>query len=91
MVAPRDIPVVIVLEHVHDLVRTGTTVIDVTENMKLVDGEALDDICNSDDEGIGPSCIDDRVDDDVDVSSLVRILRTLMEQFLNDIGEVLGQ
>ena len=50
MVAPRDIPVVIVLEHVHDLVRTGTTVIDVTENMKLVDGEALDDICNSDDD-----------------------------------------
>ena len=71
--------------------RSWTAVIDVSENMQLVDGESLDDVCDGNDKGISPSRVDDRINDDVDVCGLVRILRAFMEQFLNDIREVFGQ
>ena len=80
----------IVLKQVQDFMRSWTAVIDVSENMQLVDGESLDDVCDGNDKGISPSRVDDRINDDVDVCGLVRILRAFMEQFLNDIREVFG-
>ena len=40
---------------VHDLVCTGTSIVDVTEDMQLVDGQTLDHITDSADEVVGPS------------------------------------
>jgi len=76
---------VIVLQHIHDFVRPGSTVIDVTENMELVDGESLDDVGNGNNKGIGAPRVDDGVDNHVDICSLVRIFRALMEQFLDNV------
>ena len=41
----------IVLKQVQDFMRSWTAVIDVSENMQLVDGESLDDVCDGNDKG----------------------------------------
>ena len=44
VVAPGDIPRVVALEHIHDLVGAGSTVVDVAKDVELVNGQLLDDL-----------------------------------------------
>ena len=91
MVSPCDVPRVISLKQVHDAVRARTTVVYITQYVQLVDGKTLDDIGNGHDEVVGTTCGNDGVDNYVDIVGLVLVFRPLVEQFLNDVGEVLRQ
>ena len=91
VVAPLDVPTVVVTQRVHDDVRTGASVVDVAQDVQLVDGQPLYHLGYGHDEVVGPARGDDSVHDDVHVGRLVSVLRVLMEQFLDDIGEVGGQ
>ena len=62
-----------------------SSVVDVTKDMELVDGQALDDITDGTDKVVGTTGRDNRIDNHTDVSSLVVIRETLVKQFLNDI------
>ena len=88
MISPLDIPGVILSQRVHDLMRSGTSVVDVSKDMQLVDGESLYHITDSTDEIISPASRDDSVYDYCHICCLVDIISPLMEQFLDDIGEV---
>ena len=59
--------------------------------MKLVDRKALDYVGYSHYEVVGTTCRYNGVDDDVDVVGLVGIVGTLMQEFLNNIREVMRQ
>ena len=91
VVAPLDIEVVVVAEGVHDDVGARTAVVDVAHDVQRVDGEALDEVAQGHDEVIRPPGADDGGDDDVDVGLLVGVDARLVEQLLDDVGEVAGQ
>ena len=50
MIAPLDVPAVVAAHLVEDDMRTRTTVVDIAQDMQLVDGKALDDIGDGNDE-----------------------------------------
>ena len=66
----------------------GPSVEDVAEDVKLVDGQPLDDVADGYDEVVGTAGVDNGVDDALYVGCLVDVLATLVEQFLDDVGEV---
>ena len=78
----------VLAQGVHDDVGSRSSVIDVAQDMQLVDGQTLDDVADGHDEVVGASCGDDGIDDDTDVGGLVAVAQALVEQFLDDIGEV---
>ena len=59
--------------------------------MKLVDGKALDDIAQGDDEIVGSAGGYDSVHDSCYIFCLVIIVGALVEQFLDDITEISGK
>ena len=59
--------------------------------MKLVDGKALDDIAQGDDEIVGSAGRYDSVHDSCYIFCLVIIVGALVEQFLDDITEISGK
>ena len=56
VVAPLDIPRVVLAQGVHDDVGTRTTIVDVAQNMQLVDCEALDNVTDGADKIVGTTC-----------------------------------
>ena len=91
VVAPLYVPGVVLAQGVHNLVGSRAAVVDVAEDVELVDGEPLYDVTDGADEVVGASGGDDGVDDDADVGSLVLVVAALVEQLLDDVGEVLWQ
>ena len=91
MVSPLDIEVVIVAQGIHDNVWAGTSVKDISQNVKHVNGKPLYQVAESDDEVISPVGIDDGADNDIDVGLLVGVHAAFMQQLLNDVGELFGQ
>ena len=91
VVAPLDVDVVEVAERVHDEVCARTAVVNVAEDVQAVNGQALDEIAEGDDEVVGAARADDGADDDVEVGLLVVVIGTLVQEFLNNIGVFLGQ
>ena len=85
VVAPLDIPRVILSEGIHDDVCPRASVVDVAQDMQLVDGKALDDVADSDDEVVSPACRYDGIDDDVHIGRLVMIGKTFVKQLFDDI------
>ena len=75
----------ILSEGIHDDVCPRASVVDVAQDMQLVDGEALDDVADGNDEVVSPACRYDSIDNDVHISRLVMIGKTLMKQLLDDI------
>lgn len=90
VVAPGDVPVVVTGQDVEDGVGTGTSVINVTKDVELVDDEALDDVADGDDKLVGAANLDDRGDDRSHIVDFVLRVGMLMEQLLDDVGEVRG-
>ena len=70
---------------------TRTSVVDIAEDMELVDSKALDDITDGADEIVGTTRRDNRIDDNADVGSLVVVGEALVQQLLDDIGEIVRQ
>ena len=91
MIAPLDVPGVILAQRVHNLVGSRAAVVDVAEDVELVDGQPLYHVADGADEVVGSACRDDGVDDHGHIGGLVLILRTLVQQFLDDVAEVLGE
>ena len=77
-------------QDVEDGVGTGTSVINVTKDVELVDDEALDDVADGDDKLVGAANLDDRGDDRSHIVDFVLRVGMLMEQLLDDVGEVRG-
>ena len=91
VVAPLYVPRVVLAQRVHDDVGARSAVEDVAQDVELVDGQPLYDVAECYDEVVGASCGDDGIDNDVDVGGLVVVLGALVEQLLDDVGEVLRQ
>ena len=85
MIAPLNVPRVILSEGVHDFMGTWTTIVDITKNMQLVDGQTLNHITDSADEVVCTTCGNDGVHDDSHIGSLVDIVGAFVKQFLDDI------
>ena len=81
----------VVAERVHNQVGTWSAVINVAEDVQTVDGQALDEVADGYDEMVGAARADDGLDDDVEVSLLVVVLRRLVQQFLNDVCKFFRQ
>ena len=82
---------VVAAEAVHDEVRTGAAVIDVTEDVQAVDGKSLNQFAEGDDETFGASGFDDGANNHADVSLFVVVVRTFVKEFFDDIGKLLGE
>ncbi len=91
VVAPLDVEVMVVAKRVHDDVGARPAVVDVADDVQQVDRQALDQVAHGDDEVIGPAGRNDRVDDLVHIGGLVRLVARFVEQFLDDVGELLRQ
>ena len=88
MVAPLDVPFA---QGVHDDVWPRTSVVDIPKYMQAVDGKALYDVADGNDEVIGTAGGDDGVCNGADVGRFVHVVGAFVEQFLDDIGEFLRQ
>ncbi len=91
MVTPLDVKVVEPAQDIHDLVGAGATVIDVAQDVQHVDGELLDEVTHRDDEFIDAVSRDDGLDNHIDIGLLVGVAAVLVQQLLDNVGEVLGQ
>ena len=91
VVAPLNIPAMIVAHLVENDVCSWSAIVYVAEYMKLVDGESLYHIGNGYDEIVSTSCRDDGIYDDIYVCCLVVIFRMLVQKLLYDIGEIAWQ
>ena len=87
MVAPLDIHVVEVHELIHDNVRARSTVKDITDNVKAVHCQVLDQVAECHDELVTHLDVDDGVDDLVIVNFLIIIIVVHMKELIDDISE----
>ena len=88
MVAPLDVEVVIVAQYIHDFVGTRSAVVYIAQDVQHVDGELLYEVAHGDDEVVGPLRRDDGAHHYVYIGLLVGVARVLVQQFLDDVGEV---
>lgn len=91
VVAPLDVEVVELAEAVHNEVGAGATIEDVAENVKSLDGEALDDVAEGCNKMVGTTSIYNGADDGLVVAMLVGVIGALVEEFLDDVGVFLGK
>ena len=76
---------------VQDDVGSWTSIVDIAQNMELVDSQALDDVGYSDNEIISSACADNRINNDIDIGSLVMIFSMLVQKFLDNVREIAWQ
>ena len=91
VVAPLDVEVGIVGEHLHDEMRAGAAVVDVAEDVELVDAQTLNHVAHGLDEVLGLAGEDDGLDDAVEVGLLLVVVGSLVEELLDDVGIAAGQ
>lgn len=91
VVAPLDVHTVVLQQGVHDDVRPGPAVKDVSHDVHMVHRHALDHQGDRLNEPVRLSQVDDGVDDILIVVPLVRLIIVGMEQLVDDIGVILGQ
>ena len=89
MVAPLDVKIVESAQDVHNLVRTGTTVIDISQKVKHVNGQLLNEVAHGNDEVIDTVRRNDGLDDHIHIGLLVGIAAVLVHELLNNVGKVL--
>ena len=91
VVAPLQVDGVVLHEPVADLVRVGPAVEEVAHHVQVVDGEALHEACEGDDEVVRAARVDDRVDDAAVVAlAAVPLAGGGVEELVDDVG-VLGR
>ena len=91
VVAPLDVHAVVVQQRVHDDVSPGTAVKDIAYNVHVVHGHALDDGGDRFDKAVGLLQVDDGGDDVFKVVPLVGLGVVGVDEFVNDVGVILGQ
>ncbi len=75
----------IVAESVHNDMCSWTAVIDITEDVQLVYDKPLDNVTDCNNETVGTASRDNSANDSADVITLVLVIGTLVEQFLNNV------
>ena len=88
MVAPLNVDGMVLLQHIHNDMRAGASVVNVAHDVEMVNDHSLDQVAERADKLRCPSDLDDRMDDLVVVRFLVLHLLLLRDQFLDHIGEV---
>ena len=91
MVAPLNVEVMVVAKRIHDDMRTRTTVVNIAHDVQRVDCKPLDKLAHGNDKVIRTLGRDNRTDNDIDIRMLVRLYAGLVQQLLNDIGELRRQ
>ena len=66
---------------------TWSSIIYVTQHMQLVDSQPLYHVTDGNDKVVGPANRNNRIYDGTDISCLVGIVSTLMQQLLYNIRE----
>ena len=91
MVAPLEIHIVVTAQHVHDLVRSRSAVIDIAQHMQRVYGQALYDICYGTDKAVRRAGLDYGIEYRIDVLMLVVVVKRLVYKLFYDVGILWGQ
>ena len=91
MIAPLQVEIVAREQVIHDDMRPWPAVEDVAKDVQLVDAQLVDDVTDSDDEVSGLSYLHDCLDNPLHISIFIFVVRTLVEEFLDDVGELFRQ
>lgn len=91
VVAKLHVEVLVLAQGIHHEVRARAAVEEVAHDMQAVYRQALYEVADGHDEVVGLACADDGFDDALDVAVLVGHAGGLVEQLLDDVGELLGQ
>ena len=81
----------VVAHLIHNDVSTRTSIVDVAQNMELVNSKTLDNLGDCDNEIISSACADNRINNDIDIGSLVMIFSMLVQKFLDNVREIAWQ
>ncbi len=73
MISPLNIEVMVIAQRIHDDMRARTTVVNIAYDMKRVNSQTLNQIAHSDNEIVGTLGSDNRADNYIDISMLVRL------------------
>ena len=91
MVTPLDVEIVEIAQDIHNLVGAWATVIDVAQEVQHVDGQLLNEVAHGNDEIINALRGNDGLDDHVHVGLLVGVAAVLVQELLDNVGEVLRE
>ena len=86
MISPLDIKRVVFHQPVHNKMRSRTSVKNISQNVKMIHNQTLDQLCQSNDKVFCSANLYDGIDNGIIVSLLVKYLRLLCDQFLYHIG-----
>ena len=63
MISPLDIQRMIFHQTIHDEMRARTSVINISQHMKMIHNKTLDQFCQGNDKILCPADLNDRIDD----------------------------
>ena len=89
VVAPLDIHIMEIHQFLHNDVCSWSSVKDITDNMKIINGQVLDQTAQCHNKLVRNAGIDDGMDDLIVVKLLILVTVIYMEQFINNIGKLL--
>ena len=91
MIAPLDINRMIGHQLVHDCSRSRSSVENITHNMQMIHNQTLDQIAHSHNKFLSTVDADDRIDNLIIISFFIQNIFSFVEQFFNNISEILRQ
>ena len=91
VIAPLDVRAVMRHEQIKDLVRIFPAVENVADDMQRIDGKPLDRLRERNDKALGAIELDDRNEDLMIIRLFVKIGAVHIDQFVDDVTEILGQ
>ena len=88
VVAPGNVHRMVAHQPVHNFVRTGSPVVNISQDVKMVYDHGLDQITERRNERLRASDLDNGIDNRIIIGFLVQNLRFFCDQFLDDIGKI---
>ena len=85
MISPLNIQRVILHQTIHDKMWSRTSVIDISQNMKMIHNQTLDQLCQCNDKILRTTNLNDGIHNGIIISLFVQHLRLLRNQFLDHI------
>ena len=91
MITPLQVEVLASQQIIHNDMGSRASVEDVAKNVKLVDAQLVDDITDSYNEVSRLPNLDDCLNDSLHISIFVFVVWAFVEEFFDDVGELLWQ
>ena len=88
MISPLDIKRVVFHQTIHDKMRARTSIINISQHMKMIHDQTLDQFCQGNDKILCPADLNDGVDNGIVICLFVQDFRLLRDQLLDHIGIV---